>query len=77
MAQAVAADPNRQTANLQADDVKLIVEVWLDICQFATWIIQDSEVEKEFDKAVSAAILSDIHEITTATRKNFPEQTED
>jgi hypothetical protein len=76
-AQALAADPKRQTANLQAGDVKLIVEEWLVICRFASWMIQDSEVGKEFDKALSARILSDIDAITTATRKNFPELTVD
>jgi hypothetical protein len=77
MAQFVAGAPNRQTSRIEANDVRLIVEVLLDTCSLASWIIQDSEAGKEFDKAVSAVILSDIDEIAVATRKNFPMQTED
>jgi hypothetical protein len=77
MAQAVSGDQNRQTSRIEANDVRLIVEVLLDSCRLAGSIIQDSAFGKEFDKAISADILSQIGETTTETRKNFPEQTED
>jgi hypothetical protein len=73
----MAGAQNRQTAYLQTDDVKVIVEELLDFCSFASRIIQDSDLRKEFDKDVSAIMLSDIDEITSATRRNFPIQTED
>ncbi len=75
MAHAVADDPNLQRSTLQANNVRLIVEALLDICQFAKWIIQDSEVKEEefraFDKAVSASIIADMDAATQQARKNF------
>ncbi len=75
MAQAVADDPKLQMSFLQDNNVRLIVEALLDICQFATWIIQDSKVQKQefiaFDKAVSASILSDMDGAIKQARKNF------
>jgi hypothetical protein len=76
-AQIAAGAPDRQTSEIQANDVILFVEVWVDICNLARWIIADWEVRKEFDKAVKADILSQIDEIITETRNNFPELRED
>ena len=75
MAQAVADDPRLQNSRLQENNVRLIVEALLAICQFATWIIRDQGVMeaefRDFDAAVTASILSDLDTTTKQAREKF------
>ena len=75
MAQAVADDPKPQTSRVQDNNVRLIVEALLDICQFATWIIHDRDVKeaefRDFDSAVTASVLADMEKATKESRERF------
>jgi hypothetical protein len=75
IAHAVADDPKLQSSFLQDNNVRLLVEALLDICQFAKWIIQDINVKeaefRAFDQAVTASILTDMDEVSEQARKGF------
>lgn len=75
MAQTIADDPKLQSAFLQDNNVRLIVEALLDICQFARWIIQDADVKevefRAFDRAVTAGILADMDRMSQQARERF------
>lgn len=75
MAQTVADNPTLQNSRVQDNNVRLIVEALLDICQFATWIIGDRDVKevefRDFDNAVTASILADMERATKESRQKF------
>jgi len=75
MAQAVADDQRLRSSHLQDNNVRLIVSAFVDVCQFAKWIIQDPAVEKTefeaFDKAVSNSIISDMDAAIKQAKEKF------
>ena len=71
MVPTIADDPARQEATLRGQDVRVLVEAWLDILVFALGIIQDSHHDAAFDQAVRQSILNDIAAQSASARQNF------
>jgi hypothetical protein len=71
MVPAIADDPARQQAILSGNDIRILVEAWLDILQFANGIIQDSYHNVTFDLAVRQSILNDIATQSASARQRF------
>ncbi len=73
--QTISDDPTNQTFILQDNNVRLVVQSLLDVCQFAKWIIEDADVKDEefraFDRAVTDSIIFDIKQETLKAQKNF------
>jgi hypothetical protein len=68
---ALADDPAHQQAILRGQDVRVLVEAWLDILQFAHGILQDTHHDTAFDQAVRESILNDIATQSANARQNF------
>jgi len=71
MVPTIAADPARQQAILRGQVVRVLVEAWLDILQFARGIVQDSCHDAAFDQAVRQTILNDIATQSASARQSF------
>ena len=68
---AIADDPKLQQSFLQAHNIRLVAEAWLDILRFANRIIDESAHDTTFDEAVRASILADIRTETESARRKF------
>ena len=67
----IADDPKFQASIVKEYNIRVLVEAWLDILQFASGIIKNSYHDKAFDQAVRESMLNDIRTQTVSARQNF------
>jgi hypothetical protein len=71
MVRAYSHNPAAQASVVEPIQIRAFVEALIDVAQFAQLIIEESEIEDDFDRVVHAGILGDLNTVIALTRQNF------